>query len=222
MLRALPAVEIPGHQSSGLGSPDHPMRKVTRRAAGLDDGGWTGEVRGEVERVFDTLAADWHTRVSPERIAVVADVLERGLAEVPSGPGLAIEVGSGIGTYSAMLAERFGTVLAVDVSLEMLRLAPVGPGRRVQADGNSLPVPAGSADAVVLVNAFLFPAEVDRVLAPDGVVVWVNSSGEDTPIHLPAAEVEEALPGSWDGVSSRAGLGLWCVLRRCGGPVVDD
>ena len=70
------------------------------------------------------------------------------------------------------------------------------------------------ADAVVLVNCFLFPAEVDRVLAPDGVVVWVNSSGAETPIHLPAEDVVEALPGQWAGVQSGAGIGIWCVLRR--------
>jgi len=66
----------------------------------------------------------------------------------------------------------------------------------------------------VLINAFLFPVEVDRVLAPGGLVVWVNSSGESTPIHLTAEEVVEVLPGDWDGVAARAGVGTWCVLHR--------
>ena len=61
---------------------------------------------------------------------------------------------------------------------------------------------------------FLFPAEVDRVLAPEGVVVWVNSRGSETPIHLTADEVDRALPGHWDGVASRAGWGTWSVHRR--------
>ena len=68
----------------------------------------------------------------------------------------------------------------------------------------------------MLVNCFLFPDEVDRVLAPDGVVVWVNSSGAETPIHLPSDDVVAALPGPWEGVQSTAGLGTWCVLRRDG------
>ena len=51
----------------------------------------------------------------------------------------------------------------------------------------------------MLVNCFLFPDEVDRVLAPDGVVVWVNSSGAETPIHLPSDDVVAALPGSLGG-----------------------
>ena len=82
------------------------------------------------------------------------------------------------------------------------------------ADGARLPLVDGAADAVVLVNCFLFPAEVDRVLAPDGVVVWVNSSGGETPIHLPPEDVVEALPGRWEGVQATAGVGIWCVLRR--------
>ena len=59
----------------------------------------------------------------------------------------------------------------------MLLRAPAEPGHRVLADGARLPLADGAASAVVLVNCFLFPAEVDRVLGPDGVVVWVNSSG---------------------------------------------
>lgn len=61
---------------------------------------------------------------------------------------------------------------------------------------------------------FLFPDEVECVLAPGGCVVWVNSSGEATPIHLLPDEVAEALPGTWEGTGARAGTGLWTVLRR--------
>ena len=212
MIEELPPVEIPGHLSGGLGGVDHPMRVVTRRAAGLAEGGWTDETRRQVEAVFDMLAGDWHTRTSPERAAVVADSLARGVGGRPGG--LCVEVGSGIGTYSGQLAERFDVVLAVDLSLAMLELAPEGPGNRVQGDGAALPVADGTAAGVVLVNAFLFPAEVDRVLAPGGLVVWVNSSGKDTPIHLTPEEVARVLPGEWGGVAARAGAGLWCVLRR--------
>jgi hypothetical protein len=67
---------------------------------------------------------------------------------------------------------------------------------------------------VVLVNCFLFPQEVVRVLSPGGVVVWVNSSGTNTPIHLPCDDVLAALPGRWAGVQSQAGVGIWCVVHR--------
>lgn len=190
------------------------MRAATRRAAGIDAQGWTDELRHDVERYFDDLADEWHTRISPERTAIVEDALGRGAAEIPSPGDLAVEVGSGIGTYSALLASRFARVLAVDLSLDMLRLAPAGPVHRVRADGAVLPLRDASASAIVLINAFLFPAEVDRVLAPEGLLVWVNSSGEQTPIHLPVDEVAGSLPGAWHGIASRAGEGTWCVLQR--------
>jgi hypothetical protein len=211
VIEELPPVEIPGHRASGLGSDDHPMRIMTRRAAGLAPGGWDAEARGQVETVFDELSREWHTRTSPQRTAVVVDALDRGGV---AGGGFAVELGSGIGSYSSLLAERFCTVAAVDLSLGMLRLAPGAPATRIQADAADLPFRSGCADAVVLVNALLFPAEVDRVLAPNGSITWVNSSGDQTPIHLRSEEVAAVLPGEWRGVSSRAGQGSWCVLRR--------
>ena len=214
-LHPLPTLEIEGHQPSVQGGDVHPMRTMTRRAAGLEGQPWDAEARAVVAAYFDDLAADWHTRTSPQRDRVVADALERGLeGRLLDGPCL--EVGSGIGAYTPLLTARWPTVLAVEVAMEMLRAAPADVGHRVLADGACLPVPDGSAGAVVLVNCFLFPAEVDRVLAPDGVVVWVNSSGTATPIHLLAEEVVEALPGRWEGVASGAGIGLWTVLHRAG------
>ena len=190
------------------------MRIATRRAAGLDAEGWTGELRSQVEDYFDSIAGEWHTRISPQRTAVVTDALSRGLGAVDVPVGLAVEVGSGIGSYSSLLAERFVKVVAIDLSLAMLKLAPVGPAHRVQADGARLPIRDSSAAAIVLINAFLFPAEVDRVLAPEGALVWVNSSGEQTPIYLSVDDLVAGLPGEWTGTSSRAGEGHWCVLRR--------
>ena len=84
---------------------------------------------------------------------------------------------------------------------------PTAPGSRS---------PTGAAAAVVLVNCFLFPDEVDRVLAPDGVVVWVNSSGAETPIHLPPDDVVAALPGSLGGRAEhrrRGDRGACCGAR---------
>ena len=190
------------------------MRKATRRAAGLDTGGWTGDLRDEVETFFEGLAGEWHTRTSPQRTAVVMDALVRGLDPMATARGLAVEVGSGIGTYSPLFAERYAAVLAIDLSIAMLKLAPNGPAHRVQADGARLPVRDGSAAAIVLINAFLFPDEVDRVLSGQGAIVWVNSSGEQTPIYLPVDDLVAALPGEWTGTASRAGDGHWCVLRR--------
>jgi SAM-dependent methyltransferase len=213
-IRQLPPLTIEGHRSSGMGGPDHPMRIATRRAAGLDAGGWTAELRDDVASYFDSVANEWHTRTSPQRTGVVIDALMRGLGPFDTPAGMAVEAGSGIGTYSSVLAVRFTTVVAIDLSLAMLKLAPKTPGHRVQADGASLPIRDGSAAAVVLINSFLFPSEVTRVLSPDGVLVWVNTSGEKTPIYLSVDDLLAALPGDWEGTSSQAGEGHWCVLRR--------
>jgi ubiquinone/menaquinone biosynthesis C-methylase UbiE len=190
------------------------MRIATRRAAGLEQGGWTGELRTEVAAFFNGLAGEWHTRTSPARTAVVEDALVRGLDPMHAPRDLAVEIGSGIGSYSGLLADRYATVIAVDLALAMLQRAPRAPARRVQADGSRLPLPNGAASAVVLINAFLFPTEVERVIAPAGALVWVNSSGEHTPIHLSPEDLVGALPGEWSGYASQAGEGLWCVLRR--------
>src|SRR4029079_5712635 len=112
-IQHLTPIAIEGHRSSGAGGPDHPMRIATRRAAGLDTAGWTPELRDQVETYFDDLAVDWHTRTSAERMAVVTDALSRGLGPGGAPKGVALEVGSGIGAYSGLLAERFATVVAI-------------------------------------------------------------------------------------------------------------
>lgn len=207
----LPDLEIPGHTPSQPDGADHPMRVMTRRAAGLEGPAWDAQARAEVAALFDGLAPEWHSRTSPQRAQVVADALGRG--DVGTG-ATALELGSGTGAYTGALSTRFDRVVAADLSIEMLRLAADEPGQRVLADGHRLPLADGSIDAAVLVNMLLFPDEVDRVLAPGGCVVWVNSSGEATPIHLLPEEVAEALPGTWGGTWARAGTGLWTVLRR--------
>jgi hypothetical protein len=45
----LSPLEIPGHAPSVEATSDHPMRIVTRQAAGLDAGGWNPETRRGVQ-----------------------------------------------------------------------------------------------------------------------------------------------------------------------------
>jgi hypothetical protein len=66
----------------------------------------------------------------------------------------------------------------------------------------------------VVINMLLFPTEMARVLALHGVLVWVNTSGDRTPIYLPADDVVAALPGDWTGKAGEAGTGTWCAVRR--------
>lgn len=189
---------------------DHPMRAVTRQIAFEHGaGGWTAERRAKVAALFDGLAPEWHQHLhDPQRTAPLHDAYERG--GIPAG-GRCLEVGSGDGANTAFLADHHDVVVAVDLSFEMLVR---GTGDRVRADAGAAPVRSASIDVAVLVNAFLFPAEVDRLLAPGGVLVWVNTAGDQTPIHLADGDVEAALGGAWDGIGAAAGWGTWSVWRR--------
>ncbi|MCU1371279.1 MAG: hypothetical protein JWO77_2473 [Ilumatobacteraceae bacterium] len=220
MITELPIViEAPdGKATWGSAAVDHPMRAVTRAVA-FDPDGWTPERQAEVVTLFDSLAPEWTSRDVAGRELPILDALDRGLAAVaPAGRSLAVELGGGTGLYSAAMAERFATLVTLDISWEMIRLVPAGRTLPVQGDGAGLPFADGALDALILVNMFLFPAEVERAVGPGGVVVWVNSRGPETPIHLTADEVDRALPGAWDGVASRAGWGTWSVHRRTVGP----
>jgi SAM-dependent methyltransferase len=210
VIEHLPRV-IPEHpeRPDGAGA-DHPMRIVTRQVA-FEPDGWTPARASKVAGLFDDLAPEWHTRDHPNRLDPLTDAFERG---GPIANGRCVEVGSGTGLATPWLADRFATLVCIDLSHNMLRLAPEDVGHRVLADCAALPVRTRSIDAVVLMNALLFAAETDRVLNEAGVVIWVNSSGDRTPIHLPPEDVAAALPGDWDGVASEAGWGTWSVLRR--------
>jgi hypothetical protein len=97
-------------------------------------------------------------------------------------------------------------------------LARASRGWRVQADAARLPVTDGAVVSVVIGDAPLFAAETVRVLAADGVVVWVNALGRQAPFYVPTPVLGEALAAAsgvgWDAVESEALWGSWAVLRR--------
>jgi SAM-dependent methyltransferase len=197
-----------------VGGPDHPMRKVTRQVA-FEPGGWTPERLARIVELFDGLAPEWDARDQGAHTQTpLRDALDRG------GPfaGPCVELGAGTGRATGALVERFAPVLASDVAGEMLRRFQEPAAQPVRADSSALPVRAGSVGTLVLVNAFLFPAEAARVLAPAGALVWVNTLGDATPIHLPVADVVEAMTtvagGSWQAITAEAGWGEWAVVRR--------
>ena len=144
---------------------------------------------------------------------VVSVFAEHGLAGVGEGDAV-VDVGCGTGLAGVALRRRAAVAVdGLDISPEMLALVPDGT-IPVLGDGSRLALPDGSVDALLLINMFLFPAEADRVVSPDGVVVWVSSRGPETPIYLAADEVDRALPGDWDGVAATAGYGTWSVHWR--------
>jgi SAM-dependent methyltransferase len=194
-----------------LGGPDHPMRLVTRSIA-FESGWWTPARADEVAGLFTMLAPTWSERDIPERHDALRDALTRG---GPFPSGTCLEVGAGTGSATPDLVAAFGDVVSTDLTLDMLRHFTASTPRLL-ADAASLPVADRSIAVVALVNVFLFPDEIDRVLAPGGVLVFVSTNGDATPIYLPPADVIDALPGAWDGVTAGAGWGTWTTARRAG------
>ncbi|MEU5485760.1 hypothetical protein AB0H11_51450, partial [Streptomyces mirabilis] len=100
-----------------------------------------------------------------------------------------------------------------------------GPRRTLPAGGapgtapppphvGRLPLTDASVALIAAIDMLLFPAETARVLAPGGVLLWINQLGCDGPLYLPAATVVAALPGTWQATESEAGWGSWAALRR--------
>ena len=189
---------------------DHPMRVLTRAVALGQP--WTRDDADRVAAVFDGLAEEWSVRhVDDTKAAPVRDALDRG--NVPTD-GRWLELGSGTGAGTLLLAGTVGSLVATDLSPQMLRHAPGDLAPRVNADASTLPFPDRAFDAVLMINMLLFADEVDRVLAPNGTVVWVNTLGDQTPIHLRPDDVLAALPGTWSGRTARAGTGFWLTASR--------
>lgn len=179
------------------------------------DNEWTEETSAWITDLFDGMADDWTAgHDNPDRDLLLHDALDRGRDGYPIAGERVLELGSGTSLGTRELARRFDDVVALDRSHGMLENAPPEYGPRVLGDSAALPIQSSSIDVLVLVNMFLFPSEADRVLAPSGSIVWINTFGENTPIHLTAEEVHDAMPGDWKVTHSRAGTGTWAVARR--------
>jgi predicted TPR repeat methyltransferase len=205
---------LPDHASArepeSFAGADHPMRTLTRAVALGEP--WTQDDADRVAAVFDGLAEEWSARhVDDTKAAPVRDALERGAVPID---GAWLELGSGTGAGTRVLGPAVGSLIATDLSAEMLAHAPAELAPRVRADAARLPYRDDSFDVVLMINMLLFPHEVDRVLRHAGAVVWVNTLGDQTPIHLPPDDVLRALPGDWAGRTASAGTGFWLTATR--------
>ena len=186
---------------------------MSRKAAFAEDQ-WSADDANEILRRFGPEAADRWAKGSPSWYdSLLDDAFARGGPFDTEGPWL--NVGCGIGAEARYLADRVPRMVTVDLSKDMLRLAADLP-QRVRADATRLPFAPGVFAGALLVNMFLFPRELDRMIAPGGHLVWINTNGNQTPIHLPAEDVARALPGEWAGQTARAGAGFWATFRRVG------
>ncbi len=213
MLTELPRVIAAKPDRPDLGEIAVHMGELTRRIA-MDPDAWTPERVAQMLGFFDSQASGWSERDRPERHDALRDGLDRG---GPFPDGVCLEVGAGTGNVTGDLQALFDRVVSIDLSRAMLLLAPPG-APRIQADASVLPVRSGSVAVIALVNMFLFPNEIARVLQEDGVVVWVSTNGDATPIYLPPDDVLKALPGEWNGTSAQAGWGTWLTASRLTSP----
>ncbi|MFE1788731.1 class I SAM-dependent methyltransferase [Streptomyces sp. NPDC059525] len=187
------------------------MFQAFAQALALGRRSWDSVTAAFITERFDEIAADWDATEATGRDDPLRDALDRG---GPLPDGLCLELGSGTGLFTGLLAGAFARVVSVDLSEQMLRQAAGRSRWRVRCDASALPLADGSVAAIAAVDMLLFPAETARVLAPQGVILWINQLGADGPLYLPAQDVITALPGHWDVVEAEAGWGSWAVLRR--------
>lgn len=192
------------------GNQDHPMRKVTRDSAFSSDT-WTHSRAEKVAALFDELADTWSEKDFSLRGLPVFDSFARGNVERGN---VGLELGSGTGAYSDYISKYYDLLLCVDISQEMLNRSTSRSGLLVRGDGSNLPVKDGSIDSLICINTLFFPREVDRILSPHGCLIWVSTSGAQTPIYLSPDEVSEVLGPRFQGISSEAGDGVWSVFHR--------
>lgn len=129
---------------------------------------------------YDGLA-DWYEQEF--RDARLADDLEKTAVRLLGvGPGRLLDVGCGTGVFTATLAQHGWTVLGVDVSEDMLRLARERNLEVVRADGTALPFDADAFDAVISMwthtdidDFSAMVREVARVLKSGGPLVYMGA-----------------------------------------------
>jgi len=182
------------------------------RRLAMRPGTWDRQEATAMRAGFDAAATGWDDSRGGYRRPVLVDALARG---APFGPGRAVEIASGTGLLTPLIAEVWPEVVAVDLSGGML--AHSAASCRIQADAARLPLADGCAAAVVIGDGPLFAAEATRVMAAGAVLVWSNALGDGAPFFVPAEIVAEAMMAAtgrpWDAVHSQAHWGSWAVFR---------
>src|SRR5918911_1723845 len=119
--------------------------------------------RGPLRRQFDRLAPQWDEIIQTDHLAALVVARRFPAAEVV-----------GIDLADSMIAEarwKTGAELAGRVRVEV-------------GDAAALPFEDGAFDLVTHANMIPFFAELARVVAPGGYVVFGFSGGSETPIYV--------------------------------------
>lgn len=187
------------------------LRQLAKEIATSSDA-WTPELRDRAASYFTIEASRrGHHRPSPAHFELLSEAYRAG--EV-YGERLCLDVGCGTGWYLGWLRLRHRTVVGVDLCTAMLDIIETKGMCRIAADAAYLPVRSSSTSAVISINTFVFPSEVDRVLAKAGVLVVAYTEGDATPISVGFETLLEALGCTWTVTTGHVGPGTWAVFRR--------
>jgi ubiquinone/menaquinone biosynthesis C-methylase UbiE len=173
--------------------------------------------------MFGALAPEWDTILTPEHLAPY----ERALEALPASPRRALDLGTGTGAGAFAIARRFpqAEVVGLDLAQQMVERArskvPVELSERVRfdvGDASRLPYDDESFDLVAHANMFPFFDELDRVLKPNGWVLFAFSGGAQTPIYVPFDRLRGELErrGFTDFADFAAGNGTALLARKAG------
>lgn len=172
---------------------------------------------------FAAHAQDWdrlRSLHSPD-VKVEARLLD-ALGDAPLGAVL--DIGTGTGRMAELFAPRAGSIVALDKSLDMLRVAraklqhlPAGGVELVQGDFANLPFAAHRFDTVLLHHVLHFAqdpaaaiAEAARVTKPGGRIAIVDFASHEREelrelyAHVRLGFTDEAMAGLLSGAGYRA------------------
>jgi SAM-dependent methyltransferase len=155
-------------------------------------------LRGPLRAQFDRLAPRWDAMRSDDAYAPY----EAALEGVDPPPGRALDLGTGTGGAAFAVARRFpeAEVVGADIAERMIEEArhnlPDELRERVRfdvADAAQLPYADGEFDLVGLSNMIPFFDELERVIAPAGLLIVAFSGGAGTPIYVPPDRLRREL-----------------------------
>ena len=230
-----PGGDGPGEHGPGADGPGRDGEAVADIVVDLHDPAWpvirhvaaplardTGWYIRETQAFFALRAAIWDRKFGADLPAYAAAIAEAGL---PRG-GVVADVGCGTGRALAALRGAVGprgTVLAVDLTLEMLAAAAAAGGARaalLAADARRLPLGGATVNAVFaaglinhLPDAGAGLAELARITRPGGRLVLFHPSGRAALAARhgrPLRPDEPLSPRPLRDAMDRAG---WCLDR---------
>jgi 2-polyprenyl-3-methyl-5-hydroxy-6-metoxy-1,4-benzoquinol methylase len=164
----------------------------------------TGNRSYEFNRIFLQDANPWRYQSSPYERRKYERTMERVLRR-RAASGSALEVGCSNGVFTAMLADRFKAVTALDVSDHSLGAARERNGSATNLSflqGDIRSVDLGRRFDVIVCAETLYyigqgfapkvTAQVDRHLSPPGIVVFVSRAEVEAPSYFYFDGWEEA------------------------------